>query len=74
MARPPRLPLSVREFEAESICYLVCTRLGIDNPSDKYLADYLGAHAEAPHISLDCVMKAAGLIEQMGREHIKVRS
>ncbi|WP_439577203.1 ImmA/IrrE family metallo-endopeptidase [Elioraea sp.] len=68
------LPLSVREFEAESICYLVCARLGIDNPSDKYLSDYLGTHAEAPQISLDCVMKAAGLIEQMGREHMKVRS
>jgi hypothetical protein len=68
------LPLSVREFEAESICYLVCARLGIDNPSDKYLSDYLGAHAEAPHISLDCVMKAAGLIEQMGRDPLKART
>jgi hypothetical protein len=26
------LPLAIQEFEAESVCYLVCTRLGIDNP------------------------------------------
>src|SRR2546426_3020029 len=28
----------VREFEAESVCYLVCVRLGLDNPSDEYLS------------------------------------
>jgi hypothetical protein len=67
------LDLTTREFEAESICYLVCSRLGIDNPSDAYLSDYLNANTEIPHISLDCVMKAAGLIEQMGRERLKSR-
>jgi hypothetical protein len=56
----------VREFEAESVCYLLCKRLSIVNPSEQYLAGYL--HEETPSISLDCVMKAAGLIEQMGRE------
>lgn len=61
------------EFEAESVCYLVCERLGIDNPSDKYLARYQEYSAETPSISLDCVMKAAGMIEQMGRERMKPR-
>lgn len=61
------------EFEAESICYLVCSRLGIDNPSDEYLAGYTERNAETPAISLDCVMKTAGLIEQMGREWLKPR-
>ena len=32
------LSLAVREFEAESVSYLVCTRLGIDTASDEYLA------------------------------------
>jgi antirestriction protein ArdC len=59
------LPHAAEEFEAESVCYLVCERLGIDNPSDEYLAGYLG--------SLDCVMKAAGLIERMGRERLGAR-
>lgn len=67
------LPLLVREFEAESICYLVCTRLGLSNPSDEYLAGYTKANAEVPPISLECVMKAAGLIEQMSRERLKPR-
>lgn len=67
------LDQNVREFEAESVCYLVCSRLGIDNPSAEYLSGYLKANAEIPKISLDCVMKAAGLIEQMGREKLKAR-
>lgn len=72
---PDRQGLSreLREFEAESVCYLVCNRLGIDNPSDEYLAGYLQDHSETPSISLDCVMKAAGLIEQMGRARLKPR-
>lgn len=64
---------AVREFEAESVCYLVCRRLGIDSPSDEYISGYMKNNAETPQISLDCVMKAAGLIEQMGRVHLKPR-
>jgi hypothetical protein len=61
------------EFEAESVCYLVCKRLGIDNPSEKYLSGYVGQNKAIPMISLDCVMTAAGLIERMGREHLGAR-
>jgi len=62
------------EFEAESISYLVCSRLKIDTPSEKYLADYVGdGNPEVPEISLECVMKAAGLIEQMGNSRLKPR-
>lgn len=61
------------EFEAESVCYLLCSRLGIDNPSDEYLAGYLKAHDETPPISFESVMKAAGLVEHMGRERLKLR-
>jgi IrrE N-terminal-like domain len=67
------LPHAAREFEAESVCYLVCERLGIKNPSDEYLGGYLGSNQEIPPISLDCVMKAAGLIERMGRERLGAR-
>ncbi len=63
----------VEEFEAESVAYLVCARIGIDNPSEKYLAGYFKSNAEVPKVSVDVVMKAAGLIEQMGRERMKPR-
>jgi hypothetical protein len=61
------------EFEAESVSYLVCSRLGIDSPSAEYLAGYIKSYDETPPISLDCVMKAGGLIEQMGRTRQKPR-
>ena len=63
------------EFEAESVCYLVCRRLGIDNPSEEYLAEYLEKNKDkdVPQISLECVMAASGLIERMGRERLKPR-
>jgi hypothetical protein len=67
------LPYAVEEFEAESICFLVCSRLGIDNPSDEYLAHFMKENEAIPSISLDCVIKAAGLIEQMGRGRLKPR-
>lgn len=67
------LAATVEEFEAESACYLVCSRLGISNPSDEYLAGYVKPGQDVPPISLECVMKAAGLIEQMGRERLKPR-
>jgi IrrE N-terminal-like domain len=74
---PDRRDLSheVQEFEAESICYLVCKRLGIENPSEKYLTSLLAKNetGDVPPISLECVMKSAGLIEQMGRERSKPR-
>lgn len=61
------LDRSAREFEVESAAYLVCGRVGIDNPSESYLADYATKNEFIPTISIDCVMKAAGLIESMSR-------
>jgi hypothetical protein len=66
---------AVQEFEAESVCYLVCERLGIDNPSAEYLSNYLdkNKNGDVLPISLERVMASAGLIEQMGRERLKPR-
>lgn len=61
------------EFEAESVCYLVCERAGLRNPSGPYLSDYLQENDETPAISMECVLKSAKLIEQMGRERLKPR-
>jgi hypothetical protein len=67
------LPINVGEFEAESVSYLVCGRLDLHTRSDEYLSGYLKQNEEVPNISLECVMKSAGLIEQMGREHLRPR-
>lgn len=61
------------EFEAESVTHLVCSRKGIDSKSDKYLSGYLEKNNEIPDISLDLVLKSAGLIERMGRERLRMR-
>lgn len=70
---PDRQGMSVvsRELEAESVAFLVCRRLEIQTTSDEYLSGYLGGHLEVPPISLDCIMKAAGLIEKMGKRNMK---
>jgi hypothetical protein len=67
------LDKQAEEFEAESVAYLVCGRLGIENPSEQYLAGYYGTNGEVPNISIDLVMKSAGLIERMGRERMDAR-
>jgi hypothetical protein len=72
---PDRRNLShaVPEFEAESVSYLVCVRLGIDTASDEYLAAYVRDCAVTPSISLDRVMKSVWLLEQMGRTRLGLR-
>jgi hypothetical protein len=68
-----RLPRNAKEFEAESITHLVCTRLGLDNRSDKYLSGYLDSDGQVPAISLDLVMKNAWLIEKMAKSKMPLR-
>jgi len=67
------LDLQIQEFEAESAAFLVCARLGIDNPSETYLAEYFGENPRVPNISIDAVTKSTGLIEQMGRGRLDPR-
>ena len=67
------LQIEVCEFEAESVCYLVCTRMGLENASEEYLAGYVRKHETTPSISLDRVMKSSWLIEQMGKKRLKLR-
>jgi hypothetical protein len=72
---PDRQNLShaAREFEAESVSYLVCARLGIDTASEEYLAGYVRNCPVTPSISLDRVMKSVWLLEQMGRARLGLR-
>ncbi len=68
-----QVDLPTREFEAESVSWLICERLGIENPSVRYLDGYLAKNREVPKIALELVLKAAGHIERMGREQLKLR-
>jgi hypothetical protein len=61
------------EFEAETVTWLVCERLGIDNPSAEYIAGYLNVMPEVPEISLECVLKAVLYIETMGKRRLGER-
>ena len=38
-----------------------------------YLDGYMRANGEIPEISLETVLKAAGMIERMGRERLRLR-
>lgn len=62
---PRNINHSIKEFEAETIAWLVCERAGIKNPSEKYLAGYIKDNAEIPNISIEMILKAVNQIEQL---------
>lgn len=62
-----------REFEAESVSYLVCRRAGLETPAAEYLNGYLDHNEEVPEISLDRVLWASRLVEQMGQRTMSKR-
>src|ERR1039458_5516062 len=57
----------VREFEAESVAYIVCARQGIMTTAPQYLADYLGHNDEIPPIDIHRVLVVASKIEEIAR-------
>ena len=68
-----RLDHVTREFEAESVSFMVCQRQGIQTTSPEYLSQFVKDHADIPTISMESVMKAAGLIESMSSQKMKIR-
>ena len=53
------------EFEAESVGYLVCKRLGLNTNSDHYLAGYVKREEFIPEISVQSVIRAVEWIEKL---------
>ena len=57
------------EFEAESVAWLVCERLGIDNPSKDYLAKYMPANGSpnfiSQNVSIENILTATNEVEKM---------
>lgn len=61
-----RLPHDAMEFEAETVSWLVCRRLGVDSRSYGYLAHYLNTNKTIPNeVSVDEILKATHLAEQV---------
>jgi len=61
----PRLDHDQREFEAESVAYLVCERNGVHSKSETYLSKYAKPNTMIEHIDLYQVMRAAGQVESL---------
>lgn len=59
-----KLTLKEKEFEAETVAWLMCKRHGISNPSDEYLASY-APKGEIPICSTELIMRAVTEIERM---------
>lgn len=58
-----------KEFEAESVAWLVCERLGIENPSAEYLAKYIPENGSpfiiSNQVSLENIMTATREVERL---------
>ena len=57
------------EFEAETVSWLVCERLGIENPSAQYLSGYLEENEQIPNVSIDIILKATNTIESFIKKY-----
>ena len=66
--RYEQLSVAQEEFEAESVSWLVCKRLGIPTSAEKYLAYYAQQNESIPKVSPDLILRAAGKIEAMLKE------
>lgn len=62
-------PEDVVEVEAESVAFVVGSRLGLSSPSETYLVDYTGRHGEMPKgVSITTVLTASWLLEEWTAE------
>lgn len=61
-----------KEFEAETVSYLVCQRLGIRTHSVEYLANYLDKEGLIPEISAELVFQAVDIIQNMASKYMSV--
>jgi hypothetical protein len=60
-----RVNQAQREFEAESVAYLVCRRNGVEARSETYLKNYVTNKTTIDQLDLYQVMRAAGQVEAL---------
>ncbi|PIE22907.1 MAG: hypothetical protein CSA62_10035 [Planctomycetota bacterium] len=72
---PGRQGLTTTEaqFESESVAYIVCTRLGLENKPDSYLSGFLKEAGDIPDVSVDRIMASASLIMSMCTKQLPPR-
>jgi hypothetical protein len=72
---PSRTGISRRcmEIEAESVAYLVTTRMGLNGSSSAYVSRYLPEGELPLGVSIDVVAKVAGRIEEMATHKQQAR-
>ena len=61
-----------KEFEAETVSYLVCQRLGIKSHAVDYLAEYFALNNLIPEISAELVFQAVDIIQDMASGYMSV--
>ena len=67
-----KLSLKEKEFEAETVAWLMCKRHGINNPSEEYLASY-APQGEIPICSTELIMRAVTEIEKMLEGNVSIK-
>lgn len=60
-----KTPDSQREIEAESVCFIVCGRAGLESKSQRYLRQFADENAKVEHMDLYQVQKAARHVEEL---------
>ncbi|MBL9159966.1 MAG: ImmA/IrrE family metallo-endopeptidase [Verrucomicrobiales bacterium] len=68
-----KLTQETEEFEAEAVAYLVCERFHVDTGSAAYLSSYLSKDAPLPDFSLEAILRATHLVEEMASGRVRVR-
>jgi hypothetical protein len=63
-----------REFEAESVSFVTCRRLGLATTSEAYLSDYVNKNYEVPSLDLELILTVSGYIESMCKPGFKSKS
>lgn len=67
------LTIQQREFEAETVAWLVCKRRGISNPSEAYLSTY-APQGQIPICSTEMIMKAVTKIEALLSSKMNIKN
>lgn len=56
---------AAKEFEAESVSFIICSRYGVDSPSARYLNGYYEQNKTIPNISVENIFTACNMILNM---------
>lgn len=63
--QPRLLSHAQEEFEAETVSWLICERMGVENPSEHYLARFTAEDGTVPEVSVNHILLAVNEIEHM---------